>query len=1419
MRWKNLFAATRHKPIRRVTRSAQLAVESLESRELMTATPYILPVNPAVATQAILTTGDSVGGYRMAGIPDGLGAFDNGNGTFTLLMNHELGNTTGVIRDHGAKGAFVSEWIINKSDLSVIAGSDLMKQVYGWNTLTQQSDSATITFAFNRFCSGDLPPVSAYYNAATGLGTQERIYMHGEEGGATGFQLASVATGPDAGKSYILGKFNLSTNGSGLTGVGAWENALANPFAQDKTFVISDSDGGTGIMTNALAVYVGTKTNTGSVVDRAGLTNGTTKFVNVTGNPVEIINATTRTTNITSGTRFTLSGTSSTTFSRPEDGAWNPLNPKEYYFVTTDRLDQVGDSSGTQIGQTRLWRLTFDDVTNPDAGGKIDLLINGRVVDGQKVNMFDNITVNPTTGHIILLEDVGNAAHNGKVWDYNPATNTIVQVAKHDPARFGDIGVAATAPFNVDEETSGVIDASSILGAGSYLLVDQAHYLIDAAHPNGFSNPDELVEGGQLMLLKITPKVSFLAVGAGDATSTDAILWTRAQDITRTTGVGLMAQVSTDPTFAIGLATFAGITDPAHDYTIHVDATGLTPGTRYFYRFVADDSTISPMGTFVTAASATANVPVSLGFTGDADGLMRPYDATSSINFAPPTASGAGPQDFDYFVWLGDTIYESASGTGTPNFSPAVNSNPNVSEYWTKYRQQFLPVSTGSYPGLTNFFDSTGHYTLLDNHELGNGQYINGGAPALAANNTTDPQFDVNTTGTYKHDTAAYKTLQQAYDDYQPVRVSTVVAPTDPRSNGTQQMYFAQQWGANNIFINVDDRTNRDIRLKKVSGTGTADDTGDRADNPGRTMLGATELAWLETTLLSAQQSGQTWKIVATSSPIDQIGAIGSGTDGGKSWMGGYRAERNALMQFIADNHIDHVVFFSTDDHLLRVNEVDYFTQFTTDSLGYPAPVQSSYVRVPGALSIIAGPIGATGPDTVTDHSFANIQTLANALVASETAAGVDPIGLDAAFPGLKNVWREGDAAADTNRTGFDFYSPDTFNYATLNVSADGSTLSVGLKGINSYAVNTFPQPGPGNAVRDILSFQIGLETTTLTVPTTSGVYAGTTTLRATLTDSITHAPIAGKLVTFTLGSTVVGTAVTDANGVATLSNVDISSYAVGSYVGEIKASFNGDVSTLKSSGAGTLVVAHVVLGPDPANPNLTALFVGGSAGNDHIQIQSKDHSNLLTVKIDGPTLKLDQEVSSAVSRVVVYGGPGNDHIEVDNKVLLPVLLFGGSGDDHLQAGGGPTTAVGGAGEDHLEGGTANAILIGGADQDHLESKAGDGLLIGGTTLYDANLPALIALMTEWSRADESYGQRVANLQNSPAGSVTPNGSYTAGFYLTSSTVHDDAAGNQLDGGSGLDWYFANLDGVGNNGVKDKVKKPKPGEIVTTITL
>lgn len=489
-------------------------------RGLTGSTPYVLPVDTRTETMSLLTVDNTgaaaddvvpkIGGgsYGMAGIPDGLGALDNGDGTFTLFVNHELGNTVGVVRDHGGKGAFVSKWIVDVNSLAVLYGGDLIQQVYGWDPPREQVNVTTEAFSFNRFCSADLPEVTAFYDPRDGFGTQARIFLNGEEGGATGWARATVVTGAVAGRSYNLGKLNLATNGSRQEGVGGWENLLASPYPQNKTVVIGTSDGGTGIITNAVAVYVGTKQRFGSSeVEKAGLTNGTLQFVNVAGNPLEIVDSVTRATKITSGTPFTLSSTASTTFSRPEDGAWNPLNRNQFYFVTTDQLDLASEGLGAQIGQTRLWRLNFADITRPELGGTIDLLIDGRTVNGEKVNMFDNIAVNQTTGRLMLQEDTGGAVHNGKVWEFDPVTGALAVIAKHDPARFGDrvggVTTPATLPFTNDEETSGIIDITNIMrasrlhrgnpGEAWYISSDQAHYT------TGITT--EQVEGGQIFVI------------------------------------------------------------------------------------------------------------------------------------------------------------------------------------------------------------------------------------------------------------------------------------------------------------------------------------------------------------------------------------------------------------------------------------------------------------------------------------------------------------------------------------------------------------------------------------------------------------------------------------------------------------------------------------------------------------------------------------------------------------------------------------------------------------------------------------------------------------------------------------------------------------------------------------------------------
>lgn len=463
-------------------------------------TPYLTAVAPGVQVQSVMTVGDMPNGtaptggtYRMVGIPDGLGQFDNGNGTYTLVMNHELGNTVGVARAHGAIGSFVSRWVIDKNTNAVQSGSDQIQTIINANTLSVMADGTGVVspdYAVNRLCSADLPAVSAFYNSQTGKGSQARIFMNGEEAGNEGKAFGHVLTGPDAGKSYYLpslGRFS-------------WENSVANPGSGDKTFVIGTDDSTPG----QVYVYLGDKKTTGtSEVDKAGLVGGTLFGVKVTGVPLEDTPANVaRNGGIASGTAFTLASlgdasaltgaqiqTNSvaagvTEFLRPEDGTWDASDPTKFYFVTTDRIDTVKDGIGTQIARSRLYRLTFDSITNP-TGGTIDMLLDGT----EAQNMLDNMT-SDGLGHLILQEDPGNAAHNAKVWQYDIATDTLKLLLKSDVARFGDTpAVPATSPFNLDEETSGVIPAFDTLGQGWFLLNVQAHYAITG----------ELVEGGQML--------------------------------------------------------------------------------------------------------------------------------------------------------------------------------------------------------------------------------------------------------------------------------------------------------------------------------------------------------------------------------------------------------------------------------------------------------------------------------------------------------------------------------------------------------------------------------------------------------------------------------------------------------------------------------------------------------------------------------------------------------------------------------------------------------------------------------------------------------------------------------------------------------------------------------------------------------
>jgi hypothetical protein len=406
-----------------------------------------------VEVTAILTAGDKVGGYRMVGKPDGLGAFDNGDGTFTVLMNHELISDEGVKRAHGGKGAFVSKWIIDKSTLQVLSGSDLIRTPYLWDGKTYVARPGTV---FRHFCSADLPAPSALYNTATAKGYDGRIFLNGEEvlgGRAFGHVVES-------GNSYQLPAFRGHK----------WENIVANPATGDSTVVAGTSD----LRGGPVSIYVGAKKSSGNPVQKAGLTGGTLYRVAVTGLSSEDPGA-----SWSGDRRFSLTTGSGTGWARPEDSTWDPSHPEDLYFATTASFTE----------HSRLWRLRFDDITNPAAGGTVSLVVQGAAGDAVGPNMMDNLTVNGASELLVQEDPAGNSYLAG-IYQVDAATGDFHRVARHDPARFSPGG----AYFDTTaEESSGVLWVP-FLGDDAYLFDVQDHVAVSSS---------TVVQKGQLLLLRV----------------------------------------------------------------------------------------------------------------------------------------------------------------------------------------------------------------------------------------------------------------------------------------------------------------------------------------------------------------------------------------------------------------------------------------------------------------------------------------------------------------------------------------------------------------------------------------------------------------------------------------------------------------------------------------------------------------------------------------------------------------------------------------------------------------------------------------------------------------------------------------------------------------------------------------------------
>ena len=243
---------------------------------------YMESTNQAATISQVLAAGDKYG-LTWEGVPDGMGAVRNGDGTVTIFVNHELSASDSFIsaieRHYGGFGSTITAIKFNPETGEVIKISDAIKSAvwydyetgkYGKNPEApldapnvDSYNTPNHSKALNRFCSATLVDAGGLFfkNKSGKYGTKDAVFLTGEEGS-------------DESRAFALNVKTKQLVQLPALGLGASENVgIADVKATKKSTVAVLGEDGEST-SSQLFVYKGTKTKTGNWYKRAGLTNG-----------------------------------------------------------------------------------------------------------------------------------------------------------------------------------------------------------------------------------------------------------------------------------------------------------------------------------------------------------------------------------------------------------------------------------------------------------------------------------------------------------------------------------------------------------------------------------------------------------------------------------------------------------------------------------------------------------------------------------------------------------------------------------------------------------------------------------------------------------------------------------------------------------------------------------------------------------------------------------------------------------------------------------------------------------------------------------------------------------------------------------------------------------------------------------------
>ena len=376
-----------------------------------------------------------------------------------------------------------------------------------------------------------------------------------------------------------------------------------------------------------------------------------------------------------------------------------------------------------------------------------------------------------------------------------------------------------------------------------------------------------------------------LGVASGSPRADSVVLWTRLLAPELGTGPATVRwELAQDEAFARVLHSGQADALPELAHAVHVEAAGLAPDTRYFYRFTLGDWSSSVGRTRTLPRADATPERLRIGYASCQRWEHGFFAAWRHLREESP----------DFVLFLGDYMYEYAGAARAVR-----NTDGPETVTLQQYRNRYALYKSD--PDLQAMHAACPWLFTWDDHEVAN-DYAGlqpGGGVAM-------PDFPARRAAAY-----------QAYYEHMPLRASVLTrALQGLTGDGELRMYGELRFGTLAQLCLLDGRQFRDLQACSPPGRGSVvrdPDTCDAWRDPSRTMLGAAQEQWLDAKLA---EGGAAWTVLGQGTLFGQRDfRPGPGRRLWNDGWDGYPAARSRLVQALQQHRASNPVLFGGDVH------------------------------------------------------------------------------------------------------------------------------------------------------------------------------------------------------------------------------------------------------------------------------------------------------------------------------------------------------------------------------------------------------------------------------------------------------------------------------------------------------------------------